>query len=89
MDMRNVRIMNPYEDMDCDNQTIYIDESARDALHIDWEEEVMVVGRGKAKAKIKPLKKEDWGAQVVRMCEQMRDLVYCCVGDEVSLYVIE
>ncbi len=86
MDPRNVRIMKPYSDGSCVDDTVYVDEAARDALHVKWGDEVLVLGRRRCHAKIAPLKEEDVGAQAVRMTEQMQDKTYCCVGDEVLLY---
>ena len=86
MDTRNLRIMQPYPDNSCADDTVYIDEYARGALHIDWGQPTLVVGRRKYQAKIAQLKPEDVGAQVVRMNQDMLDKVYCCVGDEILLY---
>lgn len=87
MDARNVRILKPYPDSK--ENTIYIDDPARNSLHIQWGEECMVVGRRKVKAQIQPLKDEDWYGQVTRMTDAMRDAVYCDLGDEVLLYDVE
>ena len=86
MDVRNVRILKEYPDNSCADDTVYIDDFARDALHINWGDEVLVVGRRRYAAKIAELRAEDTGAQVTRMNEKMLDNVYCCVGDEVLLY---
>ncbi len=86
MDARNVRIMKPYADGSCEGGTVYVDEAARDALHIAWGDEALVVGRRRHPAKIAPLQDEDTGAYAIRMDEAMRDAVYCEVGDEVLLY---
>lgn len=89
MDPRNVRIMKPYADGSCANGTVYIDELARDALHLAWGEEILVVGRRRHPAKIAPIREEDGEAQAIRMNQDMLDKVYCCVGDEVLLYLLE
>lgn len=86
MDVRNVRIMKDYPDKPCPDDNVYIDEAARDALHIQWGDEVLLVGRRSCVAKVLELKDEDTGAQVIRMNEKMLDNVYCCVGDELLLY---
>lgn len=88
MDARNVRILAPYSD-GCKENTVYIDDLARNSLHIKWGEECIVVGRRRVKAQIQPLKEEDCFGQVTRMTEAMRDAVYCEVGDEVLLYNVE
>ena len=49
----------------------------------------MAVGRKKVKVEIQPLNDEDWNAQVIRMNDQLRQEVYCTVGDELLLYNIE
>lgn len=86
MDARNVRILPPYIDRQCEDDTVYIDEKARYSLHAQWGDQVMVVGRNKRLATIQPLKEEDWGGQMIRMNQKMCENIYCCIGDEVLLY---
>lgn len=86
MDVRNVRIMRDYPDKPCPDDTVYVDDAARDALHVQWGEEALIVGRRRFAAKLQQLKPEDEGSQVIRMNENMLDKIYCCIGDEVLLY---
>lgn len=86
MDPRNVRIMRPYSDGSCRDDTVYIDEAARDALNIPWGARCLVVGRRRAPAAVGPLREEDRMSYTIRMSENMRDRILCEVGDECLLY---
>ena len=89
MDPRNVRIMKPYPDHSCKDDTVYIDDAARDALNVPWGGKCYVVGRRKTWAEVQELKPEDQDSYNVRMSENMRDKIYCEVGDECLLYTYE
>ena len=89
MDPRNVRIMKPYPDNSCLDDTVYIDDAARDALNVKWGGQCYVLGRRKVKATVEELRPEDQDAFTVRMTESMRDKIYCEVGDECLLYAYE
>lgn len=86
MDPRNVRIMKPYADGSCKDDTVYIDEAARDALNIPWGGKCLVIGRRRTSAEVEPLRDEDQLSFNIRMNESMRDRIYCEVGDECLLY---
>lgn len=89
MDARNVRIMKPYVDSTCKEGVVYVDDDARSALHVQWGEHCLAVGRRKVKVEVQPLKDEDWNAQVIRMNDKLRQEIYCTVGDELLLYNLE
>ncbi|MDO4477879.1 MAG: hypothetical protein Q4B73_02410 [Lachnospiraceae bacterium] len=89
MDPRNVRILRPYDDGSCEDNAIYVDDSARYALHIQWGEKCKVVGRRPAEAVVKELKPCDADGFICRMNESLRDALYVEVGDEVLLYDLE
>ena len=86
MDARNVRVLRPREGGVCEPNTVYIDESARYALHTEWGGEITILGRQKFNAKIGQLQPDDCDGQICRMDDKLMDDLYICVGDEVLLY---
>ena len=86
MDARNVKILPPYPDEAFPNDTIYIDEAARYALHASWGDRVKLVGRREFEAKIAELRGYDQGAQICRMNDKLMDAIFSEIGDQLLLY---
>lgn len=86
MDARNVRVIRHYEDMETDENAVYIDESARFYLgNLEWGTKIMINGRRHVEGIIKPLKTHDGDGQIARMSDQMRDKAMIEWGEEVLL----
>lgn len=84
MDARNVRVLRPYEEAEDD--TIYVDDNARVYLgSLEWGSEVLVIGRRRHRAVIKPLKEFDADGQIARMKESLRNKLMIEWGEEVLL----
>ncbi|MEG3067709.1 MAG: hypothetical protein RQM95_05660 [Syntrophaceticus schinkii] len=84
MDARNVRVLRPYEE--ADENAIYVDNSTREYLgKLEWDSEVLVIGRRKHRAVIKPLKEIDSDAQIARMKRSLRDKLMIEWGEEALL----
>lgn len=85
MDVKCIRILRPYKDEDNNELTIYIDEQARESLSKQWGDEVEVLGRKKAIAKIKPLNEIDQDGFIGRAGQKLIDDVYIEYGEEVFI----
>lgn len=85
MDVKNVRVLKPYEDSNDSEPTIYIDEEARFALAVQWGEKVEVVGRRKCEAIVKALKEIDCGVQIARVNAALLQAAKVELGEEVLL----
>jgi hypothetical protein len=89
MDARNVKILPPYPDEAFPNDTIYIDDSARLALHANWGDKIKLIGRKECEAKIAELRSYDQGAQICRMNDKLMDDIFSVIGDQLLLYKLD
>lgn len=86
MDARNVRVIRNYEDMQTDENAVYIDDTARFYLgNLAWDTKIIIKGRRDVEGIIKPLKAHDGDGQIARMSEQLRDKAMIEWGEEVLL----
>ena len=88
MDNRNVRVLRYYDDSAQEN-TIYIDDSARHSLgNLEWGSKVLCKGRRKVECLIQEIKGYDADAQIARMDLVLRDQAMIEWGEEVLLEAI-
>ena len=85
MDAKCIRVLRPYEKTNNDNSVIYIDEEAKISLSANWGDEVEILGRRKAKAKIQPIKDLDRDGFIGRAGQDLIDELYIEYGEEVLL----